>query len=847
MRRGISFREGRRGGRNLRPVAKFLFFVSAALLCFSAACLGAVQNQARPAEPAAPKRSNIQLSITVQDENGVPVPSAHAVLEPSGAPSQSCETDFAGHCEFSHLARGQSDLHVEKEGYFAVAEKGIEAGKVESVEVTLNHQRETVERMNVVYSPPAIDVKKTTSSAKLTGQEIIELPYTVSRDLRFALPMLPEVVQDATGQVHVAGSETRQTFDRLDGFNINAPSSGLLTLRVSVDAVRSMDVETSRSPAEFGKGSGGVLSLTTGMGDNRFRFSSTDMIPSLQSRHGIHINDWTPRLTVSGPIQKGRAWFLLAPEGEYDQDIVQELPPGANRDTAVRYGNLAKFQVNLSQGNNLTGTYLLNRYRAYNSGLSVLNPLEATLNMRRTADFVSLKDQMTLADGGLLEFGVANSRYQSAFYPKGNLPYVITPEKKSGNYFETGDGHSSRLQGTINWFLPAARWHGRHDIKLGADLDRLTFDQSYRRNAFQILREDGTLSRRVTFTPVAPYGRDNFETSGYLEDRWSACKRWVIEPGVRVDWDEVVREPLISPRLAASFLATSDGKTKISAGAGVYFDPTNLNFVTRPLSGERTDFFFDSTGQTDSKPPAVTSFQVRDGNLKGQQYWNWSVEVEREFPDAIYLKAGLLEKRGRHGWTFLHANPALAGSPGGVFQLEPARQDRYDSLDISARKAFANGHQVFVSYARTSARSNAVMDFSLENPVFGSQAAGPLPWDAPNRLISWGWLPLRHRFDLGYWLEWRDGYPFSSVNQDQQRVGPPDSRRFPTYFSLNMSIERRIHLLGFQWALRAGLDNVTNRHNPSVVDNNVDSPHFLSFSGLQGRALVARLRLLGEK
>jgi hypothetical protein len=831
----------------VKTVVHRILLLSAAGLLAAATGFAATQSQTPTIQNAPQKGVKTQLAVTVLDENGVPVMSARVVLEPVGAPSRSCETDFAGRCDFPNLARGVASLRVEKEGFFAFAEKGIEAGTVESIEVTLNHQREALERVNVVYSPPAIDLKKTTESAKLSGQQIIELPFTVSRDIRFALPMLPQVVQDSTGQVHVAGADTRETFDRLDGFNINAPVSGLFTLRVSVDAVRSIDVETSRSPAEFGKGSGGVLSMTTGMGDDKYRFTATDVIPSLQNRKGVHVNNWTPRLTFSGPLRKGKAWFMLAPEGEYDQDIVQELPPGADRDTAVRYGNLAKFQVNLSNGNILTGTYILNRYRAYNVGLSPFSPIQTTLNLRQAADFFSLKDQITLPGGGLVELGIAKSCFTSAFHPKGNTTYVITPDKTSGNYPETGDGRSGRWQGIINWFLPAAHWHGRHDLKIGTDLDRLTFEQSYQRNPYEILREDGTLSRRVEFSSIGPFGRDNFEASGYAEDRWSVNDRLVVEPGLRFDWDQIVRDLLISPRLAASFLATRGGKTKITAGIGLYYDASNLDFATRQLEGQRTDFFYDSAGQVSAQPPAVTSFQVNDRDLEGQQYVNWSLGMERKLPRAVYLSAEFLQKRGRHGWAFVNANAAGASSPGGLFRLEPIKCDRYDAFDVSARKDFANGHQVFVAYTRSSAQSNAAIDFSLESPVFGPQAGGPLPWDSPNRLISWGWLPLRHRFDLGYWLQWRDGYPFSSVNQNQQRVGLPGSRRFPDYFSLNLSVERRIHLFGFQWAVRAGVNNVTNRHNPSFVNNNVDSPLYLTFAGLQGRVLVARLRLLGEK
>ncbi len=227
------------------------------------------------------------------------------------------ESDDAGRYEFTNLASGLHHLRVEKDGFYAVSDDQVRVGESESVEVTLNHQQEYVERVNVTYSPPAIDPAKTVASENLGSREIVNLPYTVTRDIRYALPLLPGVLQDAFGQVHVNGSSTRQVFDRLDGFNITDPVDGFFNVRVSVNALRSVDVQGSRYPVEYGKGSGGILSLTTGMGDDRFRFTGTDFVPSLQSRKGIHINAWTPRGMVTGPIRKGKAWFLDALEGEY--------------------------------------------------------------------------------------------------------------------------------------------------------------------------------------------------------------------------------------------------------------------------------------------------------------------------------------------------------------------------------------------------------------------------------------------------------------------------------------------------------------------------------------------------
>jgi hypothetical protein len=145
------------------------------------------------------------------------------------------------------------------------------------------------------------------------------------------------------------------------------------------------------------------------------------------------------------------------------------------------------------------------------------------------------------------------------------------------------------------------------------------------------------------------------------------------------------------------------------------------------------------------------------------------------------------------------------------------------------------------------AGSNAVLDFSVNNPVFSQQAGGRLPWDSPSRFLTWGVVPVGKGFDIAYSLDWRDGYPFSVFNQNQQLVGPPSSYRFPAYFSLDVFLERRLRLLGFWWDARAGFNDITNRHNPTAVDNNVDSSGFLTFGGVDGETFTGRLRLLGRK
>ena len=130
--------------------------------------------------------------------------------------------------------------------------------------------------------------------------EIVNIPYETSHDIRNLLPYFPGVVQDATGQVHVAGSETWETLDTIDGFDIRAPVGGSLSLRVSTDAVRSIDTETTRYPVEFGRATGGVIAFYTGMGDDKFRFNMTNFIPSFRELNGLRFDQAVPRFTSPG-------------------------------------------------------------------------------------------------------------------------------------------------------------------------------------------------------------------------------------------------------------------------------------------------------------------------------------------------------------------------------------------------------------------------------------------------------------------------------------------------------------------------------------------------------------------
>ena len=302
------------------------------------------------ANHAAGQGAPSSATIAVTDENGVAVSGARVLAESAGSELH-CQTDFAGRCALAGIAVGMYSLHVEKEGFYAAAQANVAMAPGATVEVAIAHQKEFREVVDVKESPPAIDPAQIAAKEEISGLDVINIVYPSTNDYRNAINFIPGVVLDQGGQPHVAGAETYQTVTLLDGFNVTQPSSGQLVARVSTDAFRSIQIEPSREPAEDGKESGGVLSLNTGIGDDHFRFLATDFIPSVQDKHGIRFDQFLPRATFSGPIDKGRVWFYDALDGEYDNIIYTELPVGQDNDHALRIGNLFKVQTNLTSRN----------------------------------------------------------------------------------------------------------------------------------------------------------------------------------------------------------------------------------------------------------------------------------------------------------------------------------------------------------------------------------------------------------------------------------------------------------------------------------------------------------------
>ncbi len=543
-------------------------------------------------------------------------------------------------------------------------------------------------------------------------------------------------------------------------------------------------------------------------------------------------------------------------ELEYDNIYIPELPANADTDPLVRGSNLAKAQIDLSPHDILTAGLLANDYHSPYEGISALTPQPSTTNRDIIAWLPYLRNQWSLADGGLLDLGVGYIRFRDGHEPHGSTPYAITPETAQGSYFENLTGRSARLEGTAALYLPPRHWAGQHDLKMGLDLDHIGYNQDQLRAPVSYLREDGTLDRESVFAPAPAFTMHNGEVGAYVQDRWQPAKGWLpkgllLEPGLRFDWDEIVRRPLLAPRFAAVYAPPGDNdKTKISAGIGLYYEHTQLEYLAQTFAGLRYDTYYQADGVTPSGPAEESEFTWNRPALRAPRAVNWSVGVERELPWSIVAGANFLDKRTTDLPAF--ANQSGPAALAGNYLLTNGRADRSSSEEFDARRLFADGSTVYLSYTHSSARTNAALDYLPTPSPLGAQQSGPLAWDTPNRVISWGWLPvplamLKKQWDFVYLFDWHNGFPYTAVNAAQQVVGAAGAERFPDFVNFSPGLEWKFHFHGQYWGLRGVMENATGSQNPAVVNNVVDSPQYGTFSESQGRAFTARLRLIGMK
>ncbi len=812
------------------------------------------------------------ISGHVRDENGAPVSGVHISVHPADS-SQSgalqTETDPDGAFSLT-LSPGEFLLDAEHQGYYRLKDQpvhvdaGVAPDFTQDVSLTLNTVREVFQAVDVSGQPSPTDIEQTQNEERLTGTQINDILYPNSHSLVNAMKLMPGVVQDSGGGVHFNGSTGNQVQYLLNGFNITNPISGQLNTTLAVEGIRSLDYSSGRESPELGKGTAGVLAINTDSGTDNFHYTATDFVPGVDVRQGVRLGNSFPRFGVSGPIIKKKAWFSDTLDFEYTNTLITSLPAGQNTSVGWSANNLLHFQADLTPRNILYADFLANVGNQDHAGLGVLDPVSTTQTLRTREYFGSIKDQIYLGNRSMLEFGYAHNDFITTQTPQGDAFYVYSAEGRSGNYFIQATQKGTRDQALVHGYAPQFHWLGSHQIQAGLDADALRYNGTFSRTGYEVLGLSNQLLSETTFTGPGIFRVHDTEAAPWMLDTWRIAARLQVDAGFRWDWDQRVANGSAangawSPRASFSWAPWASGRTRISGGYAVTHDAVALAPFGMVLDQTALTTSYNAAG-TPLGPPAVTTFTLPSGPLQLPAATNWSLNLDREITARLFASVKLLRRRGTDGFDFVNtlapnAPPSVLplpdGAAGGVYQLANLRRDDYSSVQIAVRQNFSGQYGWMVSYTRSSAVSTALVDSNAAEPLAILPGLVPLPWDAPNRLLGWAYLPLPIQKRKKVWaisalVDARSGFPFSIQQANGVISGAVDSQRYPFNFDLDLAIERIITLHNYRFALRLGGDNLTNSKNPTAVENVIGAPTFMQFLGDEGRHYVIRIRFFGH-
>jgi hypothetical protein len=175
---------------------------------------------------------------------------------------------------------------------------------------------------------------------------------------------------------------------------------------------------------------------------------------------------------------------------------------------------------------------------------------------------------------------------------------------------------------------------------------------------------------------------------------------------------------------------------------------------------------------------------------------NWNIELDRELMHDLFVRAGYRERENR--FESIVDQVALA-SGATATALRTDGSSRYREAQITARYTVRGTDQIVGSYTRASA-FGSLNDFNgffgnIENPVIRPDAQGPLPWDAPSRVLLWSSISLPRGFAVFPVLDTRSGFPLSNIDGDRNFVGLRNQAgRYPTFVSLDTQITKKLRV-----------------------------------------------------
>ncbi|MBI3941020.1 MAG: TonB-dependent receptor [Acidobacteria bacterium] len=283
------------------------------------------------------------ISGLVKDATGGVLPGASVTLTHVDTGSgQTALTDDRGRYHIPQLPLGNWEVRAELAGFQTAVRRGITlmVGQQVMVDFTLNVGQIT-EQVEVTGEAPQVETTGMALGGVVDTRRIQDLPlngrnYFQLATLQPGVLLMTKANNELTGigrgeKLSVAGARMNSNTYTLDGTVINNKDNvnpgGLSGNTLGVDTIREFRVLVNNYSAEFGRSSGGRISIVTKSGTNDFHGTAFEFLrnSALDARNFFDGKKKPPfkrnqfGFVLDGPIARNRTFFMTSYEGLRDR------------------------------------------------------------------------------------------------------------------------------------------------------------------------------------------------------------------------------------------------------------------------------------------------------------------------------------------------------------------------------------------------------------------------------------------------------------------------------------------------------------------------------------------------
>lgn len=279
-----------------------------------------------------------QLSGTISDQSGVPVPEAQVrITGVATGLEQVVTTNTEGQFVFPVLQPGEYRVTIRKEGFTQLTRSGIvlavsQTGRLDA-QLQVGSATQSVEVRDAL---PALETDSASNGQTIQTQAVNDLPLNGRNFLQLAklapgvLPPKPGDRGAAGGSFVANGVRAQVNNYMLDGIDNNTKivdlqNSSPVVIQPSVDALQEFRIETNNYSAQYGYSAGAVVNATIKSGTNQLHGDGFEFLRNSEAdarNYFLPATTPTPIYqrnqfggTLGGPIKRDKVFLFGSYEG----------------------------------------------------------------------------------------------------------------------------------------------------------------------------------------------------------------------------------------------------------------------------------------------------------------------------------------------------------------------------------------------------------------------------------------------------------------------------------------------------------------------------------------------------